>query len=90
MNRRREVECLNVAIAAVNKGWGVNYLKLHFEGIRIDKKAKKTMHKHNPEQSIWRETDIFRRLHMSPAYKVRIVNLAKKIFSGGVSKLGDW
>ena len=90
VNKRREIECLNVAIAAVNRGWGVNYLKLHLEGIRIDKKAKRVMHKHNPERPIWRETDIFRRLHMSPAYKVRIVNLAKKIFSGGMSKLGDW
>ena len=29
VNKRREIECLNVAIAAVNRGWGVNYLKLH-------------------------------------------------------------
>jgi hypothetical protein len=89
-NKRREIESLNAAIAAVNKGSGVNYLKLHLEGIRIDKKSGKTMHRHNPANPIWREPVIWRRLHLTPDYKIRIVNLSKKVFRGGLSKLGDW
>ena len=39
------MECLNSGIAAVNKGSGVNYLKFHYEGVRIDPKTKKIMNK---------------------------------------------
>ena len=42
INRRREMECLNSGIAAVNKGSGVNYLKLHYEGVRIDPRLKRS------------------------------------------------
>ena len=83
-NRRLEIEALNAAIAAMNKESGVNYLKLHMEGIRIDAKRNKTMHKHNPKSPIWREPEIRKRLHMTEEYKVRIVNLAKIIFRGGL------
>ena len=90
VNKRRDIECLNAAIAAQNKGNGVNYLNLHLEGIRIDKKSGKKLHRHNPVKPIWREADIRRRLHMSPDMKVRMVNLAKNLFIGGLTRLGDW
>ena len=35
-NRRQEIEALNAAIAATKEENGVNYLKLHMEGIRIE------------------------------------------------------
>ena len=89
-NKRHDIECLNAAIAALNKGNSTNYLKLHMEGIRIDKKTGKKLHKHNPVQPIWREVQVRRRLHFAPEYKLRLVYLATKIFKGGLTKMGDW
>ena len=89
-NKRHDIECLNAAIAALNKGNSTNYLKLHMEGIRIDKKTGKKLHKHNPVQPIWREVQVRRRIHFAPEYKLRLVYLATKIFKGGLTKMGDW
>ena len=89
-NRRRDIECLNAAIAALNKGAGVNWLNLHYEGVRFDSKSGKKFHKHNPVKPIWRETNIRRRLHLTPEYKVRVANMAAKLFKGGLTRLGDW
>ena len=89
-NRRNDTECLNVAIAALNKSAGVNYLKLHYEGARIDPKSGKVMHKHNPVKPVWREVDIRRRLHLTPEHKVKVAYLAAKLFKGGLTNLGTW
>ena len=89
-NRRQEIETLNDGIKALNQANGVNFLKLHLEGIRIDKKSGKKLHRHNPQKPIWREAIIWRRLHLSPDYKIRVVNLAVKIFRGGLTNLGNW
>ena len=89
-NRRRDMECLNAGIAAVNKGSGVNYLKLHYEGVRIDPKSKKVMHKHNPVKPVWREQDIRRRLHLTQENKVKVAYQAINLFKGGLTNLGSW
>lgn len=89
-NRRRDIECLNTAIAALNKGSGWNYLKLHYEGARIDPKSGKVMHKHNPTKPIWREVPIRRRLHLTPEYKVKVARMAARLFKGGLTNLGSW
>eukprot|EP00092_Neocalanus_flemingeri_P019302 GFUD01020908.1.p1 GENE.GFUD01020908.1~~GFUD01020908.1.p1 ORF type:complete len:330 (+),score=86.68 GFUD01020908.1:460-1449(+) len=89
-NRRHDMECVNVAIAAMNKGAQVNYLNLHYEGIRINKKSNKTMHRHNPSSPIWREREIRKRLHLTPQYKTKIVRNAAKLFVGGLKNHGGW
>ena len=53
-NRKRDIKCLNIAIATLNKGRQFNYIKLHMEGISLDKTTGKIMHKHNPVRQIWR------------------------------------
>ena len=80
---------MNAAIAYMDKESGANYLQLHMEGIRVDAKKNKTIHQHNPESPIWREPKIRKRLQMTEEYKVRIVNLAKIIFRGGLTKLSN-
>ena len=65
MNRRRDMECFNASVKAINMGSGVNYLNLHYEGVRIDPKSGKVMHKHNPAKPIWREVAIRKRLHLT-------------------------
>ena len=90
INRRHDVECLNAAIAALNKSDQVNYLNLHFEGIRIDKVGGKKMHRHNPVQPIWREREVRRKLHLTPRYKVRVMDKVAKLFAGGLKNLGNW
>ena len=89
-NRRRDMECLNSGIAAVNKGSGVNYLKLHYKGVRIDPKTKKIMHKHNPAKPVWRELDIRKRLHLTHENKVKVAYQATNLFKGGLTNLGCW
>ena len=51
----------------------------------MDKRTSKKMHKHNPARPIWRETDIRKRLHITKDHKIRIVNLAMKLFRGGLT-----
>ena len=57
-NQRHNIECLNAAIAAINKGSRVNYINLHLEGIRIDPKSGKKIHRLRPEKQIWREEEV--------------------------------
>ena len=73
-----------------NKSSKVNYLNLHLEGIRIDSKAGKKMHKLRPEKPIWREGEVRRRLHLTPDYKVKTVRRVANMFRGGLTTLGDW
>ena len=89
-NRRVLVETVNAAIKAMNLEAKVNYLKLHMEGIRIDKKKGKIMHKHNPKVPIWREDEVRKRLHLTIDYKVKVVRNAAKLFVGGLMTLGNW
>ena len=90
INRRHDIECLNAAIAALNKSDHVNYLNMHYEGIRIDKKSGKKMHKHNPVQPVWREREVRRKLHLTPRYKVRVMDKVAKLFTGGLRNMGNW
>ena len=88
-NRRIDIECLKSSIAALNKGKGI-FLTLHMEGVRMDKKTAKKMHKHNPARLIWMELEIRRWLHFTPDHKIRIVMLAMKLFWGRLTMLGNW
>ena len=90
VNRRRDMECFNAAVKAINIGSGVNYLNLHYEGVRIDPKSGKVMHKHNPVKPIWREEAIRKRLHLTHENKVKVASMAAKLFKGGLTKLGSW
>ena len=85
INRRNTIECLNAAIAALNKSDKVNYINLHFEGIKICKKEGTKMHKHRPVQPVWRELQVRRKLHLTPKYKVKVMGRVAKQFSGGVA-----
>ena len=67
----------------------VNYLKLHMEGVRFDKGGKK-LHKHYPAKPIWREQEVRKKLHLTPEYKEKICVRAAKLFSGGLTNVGDW
>ena len=87
-NRRHNIECLNAAIAAINKGAKLNYLNVHLEGIRVDKPSNKVLHKHNPKLQVWRETEVRRRLHLTPTYKVKVMARAAKLLVGALKTLG--
>ena len=89
-NRRHNIECLNAAIAAINKGAKLNYLNVHLEGIRVDKPSNKVLHKHNPKLQVWRETEVRRRLHLTPTYKVKVMARAAKLLVGGLKNTGVW
>ena len=88
--RRALIEEVNEGIKNINLTAQVNYLKLHMEGIRIDKVSKKTLHKHYPVKPIWRETEVRRRLHLTPPYKAKVAEKAAKLFVGGLTNIGDW
>ena len=89
-NKREVVESTNKAIAAMNKESKVNYLNLHYEGIRKDSKSGKTLHRHHTTRAIWRETEVRRMLHLTPEFKVKIAKRAGKILMGGLLNVGDW
>ena len=89
-NKKEVVEAANKAIMAMNKESSVNFLNLHYEGIRIDKKSGKKMHRHHTSTPIWRESDVRRKLHLTTSFKVKIVQRAAKIFMGGLQNAGNW
>ena len=86
----KDIEKVNAAITELNKAEGINYLNLHYEGTRQVKGSGLTMHRHNTVTPIWRETEVRRKLHLTPQFKVKVVNRAATIFSGGLKKLGEW
>ena len=69
----------------MNKEDKINFMNLHYEGIRIDKKTGKTMH-HHTSTAIWRESDVRRKLHLTTSFKVKIVYHAAKICVGSLAK----
>ena len=89
-NKRQVVEATNAAIAAMNKEDNINYLNLHYEGVRKDKKTGKTMNRHYTTTPIWRETEVRKKLHLTTKFKVKIVYRAAKIFMGGLQNVGNW
>ena len=88
-NRRALIEEVNEGIRVMNVKAGVNYLKMHMEGVRFDKGGKK-LHKHYPAKPIWREQEVRKKLHLTPEYKEKICVRAAKLFSGGLTNVGDW
>ena len=90
LNRRHDIECLNAGIAAINKAEQVNYLNLHYEGIKINKSDHTKMHKHNPAEPVWRETEVRKKLHLTAKNKTKVVRKLDRIFKGGLRNLGNW
>jgi hypothetical protein len=80
----------STAIKAINMGSGVNYLNFYYEGVRIDLKSGKVMHKHNPAKPIWREGAIMKRLHLFQKNKAKVATMAAKLFKCGLTNLGIW
>ena len=68
----------------------VSLQEFYLEGIRIDPRAGKKMHKLRPERQIWREGDVRKRLHFTPSYKVKITNRAARLLQGGLTNPGAW
>lgn len=89
-NKRKLLEEVNEGIKSMNLQAQVNYLKLHMEGVRFDKATDKTLHKHNPAKPIWRESEVRRRLHLTPQYKAKVAQRAAKLFMGGLDNIGNW
>ena len=87
-NKREVMEAVNEGIKNMNIGNKVNYLKLHMEGIRLER--GKAMHKHYPAKPIWRELQVRRRLHLTPEYKEKVCRKAAQLFRGGLTNIGDW
>ena len=90
VNRRNEIEELNEMIKNINIENQVNYVKVHMEGIRIDRKRNVTKHKANPIKPIWREPRTFEKFHFAPESKIKIANMAAKLFRGGLGNTGNW
>ena len=89
-NKREAIEAVNKVIAEMNHADSINYLNLHYEGIRKCKRTGKTLHRHNTLNPIWRESEVRKKLHLTPQFKTRVVNRAATLFMGGLKKTGDW
>ena len=84
INKRKEIEALNSKISKLNLDDGVHYLQVHREGIRIDSKRKKVMHKHYPQKQTWEEPEVFERITFTPESKQRILGNVVKLFKAGL------
>ena len=90
VNRRAEIEELNELIKNMNIENKVNYLKVHMEGVRFDKRKNTAWHKTQAQTQIWREPEVFDKFNFTPEIKLKVVKNAVKLFKAGLGNLGDW
>ena len=87
INRYSVVKEVNRQVRDLNLSEGVNYLHLHMQGIKVFKSGK-TQHKFDNKPGatqIWREYEVFRKLHFTPEIKLKIVGFINSCFKGNES-----
>jgi hypothetical protein len=83
-NRYSVVKEVNKQVREINISEGLIYLHLHMHGIKVFKSGK-TQHKFDNKPNatqIWRETEVFRKLHFTPENKLKIVGFIASCFKG--------
>ena len=83
VNRADDIHALNIKIKQLNDKDGLRYIGLHLRGMKFFKNGSK-QHKFDnlPEATkVWREHQVFRKLHFNQDIKVMIVNNIMSCFS---------
>ena len=82
INKAAIIERLNDLIKELNGQDNIQYVGLHLQGMKFFRSGKK-QHKFDTKegaQKIWREKDVFRKLHFTQEIKAKIVGFAINCF----------
>ena len=81
VNRLETIEGVNKAVKEMNQEDGLNWVNLHLHGIKVFKTGKqhKFDTRHGATQ-IWREKEVFRKLHFTMDNKLKIIGYIDKCF----------
>ena len=88
-NRYSVVKEVNKQVRELNLSEGLIYLHLHMQGIKVFKSGK-TQHKFDNKPGatqIWRETEVFRKLHFTTENKLKIVGFIASCFKGNQNNI---
>ena len=83
VNRAGRVEALNILIKELNSVDGIQYVGLHLLGMKFFKSGLK-QHKFDSREGakqIWREKEVFRKLHFTPEIKAKVISYALNCFA---------
>ena len=90
-NRANRIGSLNRMIKEMNEKDNLQYVGLHLLGMKFFKSGNK-QHKFDTKkgaQQIWREREVFRKLHFTQEIKAKIVNSAQDVFENNRKSKGD-
>ena len=90
-NRAGRIATLNTKIMEMNRKDNLQYVGLHLLGMKFFKSGTK-QHKFDTKkgaQQIWREKEVFRKLHFTPDIKVKIMTSAQDVFENNRNTKGD-
>ena len=83
VNRAGRVEALNILIKELNTVDSIQYVGLHLLGMKFFKSGTK-QHKFDSREGakqIWREKEVFRKLHFTPEIKAKVISYAVNCFA---------
>ena len=81
MNRYKTIKQVNLAIKAMNEEEQLSWLNLHMQGVKILKSGPQHKFDTRPgAKAIWREKEVFRKLHFTMENKLKIVEYLQKTY----------
>ena len=80
-NRLNTIKRVNKAVKEMNQEDGLNWVNLHLHGIKVFNSGKQHKFDTRPGTTqIWREKEVFRKLHFTMGNKLKIIGYIDKCF----------
>ena len=86
-NRYKVIKQVNLEVKAMNEEEKLSWLNLHMQGVKILKSGPQ--HKYDTRQgakTIWREREVFKKLHFTMDNKLKIVEYLQKTFKNNAER----
>ena len=80
-DRYQAIKKINLAVKALNEEEQVSWLNLHMQGVKILKSGPQHKYDTRPRaKAIWREREVFRKLHFTMENKLKIIVYMQNTF----------
>ena len=81
---------VNEALKAMNERNSLSWLNIHLQGMKILKSGPQHKYDTRPESlKVWRETNVFDKLHFTMANKLKLITYMQKTFTVNEQKHGQ-
>ena len=86
-DRYKTIKEINLGIKAMNEEEQLSWLNLHMQGVKILKSGPQHKYDTKPgSKAIWREKEVFRKLHFTMENKMKIVVYMQKTFKNNAKR----